>query len=83
MYTLQSLLVGIGFFVSSHIGLHTQLMILAPVGAISALAFTLVDKDIIKSKWTNEDWDSMDEEPTENANKSWLLSELATRRSKY
>ncbi|KAG8291296.1 DUF895 domain membrane protein [Homalodisca vitripennis] len=59
---IKSFFVGLGFFVSSHIGLHTQLMVLAPAGAISALAFMYVDKNVTKAKWTNEDWDSAEEE---------------------
>uniref|UniRef100_A0A1B6F7P9 UNC93-like protein MFSD11 n=1 Tax=Cuerna arida TaxID=1464854 RepID=A0A1B6F7P9_9HEMI len=59
---IKSFFVGLGFFVSSHIGLHTQLMVLAPAGAISVLAFIYVDKNVTKAKWTNEDWDSAEEE---------------------
>ncbi|XP_054284327.1 UNC93-like protein MFSD11 [Macrosteles quadrilineatus] len=66
---IKSFLVGIGFFVSSHIGLHTQLMILAPAGAVSTLAFMYVDRYATKAKWANEDWDSADEDHTGNMTK--------------
>lgn len=58
-----------GFFVTTHIGLHTQLMVLAPAGAISALAFIYVDKNITKAKWENESYESEEGEVANVRNK--------------
>uniref|UniRef100_A0A1B6CC64 UNC93-like protein MFSD11 n=1 Tax=Clastoptera arizonana TaxID=38151 RepID=A0A1B6CC64_9HEMI len=57
----KSFLVAVGFFASSHFGLHTQLLILAPAALIGVLSFYYVDNNITKRAVT-KDWSSADEE---------------------
>lgn len=43
--------VAVGFYSTSHLGLHTQLMVLSPAAIIGATAYCTVDRKVANTEW--------------------------------